>query len=119
NDRSVARKTQRSLAPVEDDWNDQVLLVVKVPGQHVDQPLVLVRIGVGRKTLPVGILLQGKQEFAPLLGVALQRLVDHMMVAVQNVEPALQPPFRLRENGEIVQILDLVMAVKLMQEEAQ
>ena len=81
-------------AALEDQRDDQILLVGEMPPQHGDQPGVLVGIGIGGEALPVGIFLQRPQEGVGRVGVALQRFVDDVMIAVEDARSRAPAGFR-------------------------
>jgi hypothetical protein len=116
--RTVSRRPAL-IAAIEDQRIDQIFLIGKVAGKHGDQTGVLVGIGIGRKALPVGSLLQGTQKSVLRVGVAGERFVDEMVVGIENVETVIQPFLGRRENREVVLVLDIVMTVKLTEEELQ
>ncbi len=93
--------------------NDQVLFIGQMPCQHGDQPAVLVGIGIGGKALPVLALLQRPDEGVRRLGIALQPLMDRVVIGVEDLEAALQPRLRLGEDREIMMVLDIVVAVEM------
>lgn len=84
-----------------------------MPLQHGDQPAVLVRIGVGGEALPVLALLERADEGVRRLGVALQPLMNGVMVGIEDFEAALQARLRLGESREILVVLDIVWPSRL------
>ena len=110
---------QRLIPPVEDQRHDDVLLVLEMPGQERHEPFVLVGLTVGSETLAVGAFLKRAHERVGGFGIALERLMDAVVVGVEDVEAALQPAFCARERGKIVLILDLVMAFEIAEEKVE
>lgn len=71
-----------------------------MPGQHGDQPAVLVGIGIGGEALFVLALLKRADEGICRLGIALQSLMDCVVIGIQDFEAALQTSLGPGEAGK-------------------
>src|SRR6185295_10275120 len=116
--RVVSANAERSLAAVEDERDDQVLLVAQVARELAEQHVARRRVAVGRAAQRVGI--GGRpEEGVRALHRAFDRLMDHPVVGFEHVEAAGEPRLGRLEHGEEMQVLDLMVGVELLEEELQ
>ena len=100
------------LATVEQQRDHQILLIVEVTRKHPDQPFVLGCVGISAMAAIAVAAMQNAQKGVGGLGIALQRLVDQMMVGVEEIEATLEARLGLSKQRKIVRILDLMVAIE-------
>lgn len=84
-----------------------------MPGQHRDQPAVLVGIGIGGEALLVLAFLKRAEKGIRRLGVTFQSFMDRVVVGVEDFKAALEPRLRLGKDRKIMMVLDIVMTIEI------
>src|SRR3954452_12389072 len=101
------------LRAVENERDDQVLLIVEMSGQQAEQGTALDGIAFGRAAQ--SIIVDGRaQERIGRLHRRVDLVVDHIMIVFQHIEAVGEARLGRLKHGEIMEILDLVMSVKLL-----
>ncbi len=108
---------ERFLAAVQDQWDDEVFLIVQMAQETAQQRAACVRIIIGHFPELFTAGLQRSQHYVGFFGGSFHIAMNVMMVTFQDIEAASKPRIRRSEERKVMKVLNLVMHVELVQHE--